>query len=78
MGKNNWMSWRTLLNAINGRYQDGVWYVAESGTVEPTTTPKNKTPLLLKKEETAVIEVDGNEYIYITEPDYITLTLIDD
>ena len=39
-------------------------YVAESGTVEPTTTEKNKTPLLLKKEETAVIEVDGNEYIY--------------
>ena len=53
-------------------------YVAESGTVEPTTTVKNKTPLLLKKEETAVIEVDGNEYIYITEPDYITLTLIDE
>ena len=53
-------------------------YVAESGTVEPTTTPKNKTPLLLKKEETAVIEVDGNEYIYITEPNYITLTLIDE
>ena len=53
-------------------------YVAESGTVEPITTVKNKTPLLLKKEETAVIEVDGNEYIYITEPDYITLTLIDE
>ena len=52
-------------------------YVAKGGTIEPTTTEKNKTPLLIKKGETAVIEVDGNEYIYITEPDYITLTLID-
>lgn len=51
-------------------------YVANSGTIEPTLSEKNKTPLLLKKGETAVVEVDGNEYIYLTEPDYITLTLI--
>jgi|GEM_PF-4884610 len=53
-------------------------YVAKSGTKEPTLSEKNKTPLLLKKGETAVIEVDGNEYIHLTEPDYITLTLIDE
>lgn len=51
-------------------------YVAKSGTIEPESTEKNQKPLLLKKGETAVIEVDGNEYIYITEPDYITLTPI--
>lgn len=55
-GKNNWMSWRTLLNAINGRYQDGVWYVAESGT-------KHMTIISNSEENISTVEEVTGSYV---------------
>ncbi len=50
------------------------FYEAKSGTPEPVMS--DKAPILLKKGETAVVEMNGEEYLDIAEPDHITLTML--
>lgn len=60
-GKNSWISWNTVLNAINAMYHDGVWYYPENNLKHMSiisNTEKNIAP---------VEEVTGN---YIITPSF--------